>query len=210
LGGVWIGVILISMVTSLPEVFTGISAITIVNAPDITIGNIFGANTYNLVNLALLDFFSKHGSIMSEAKPGHRLTAYFSLSLLIVASLGILLGRYLDVPALGWVGWFTPAIIILYMVAVRQIFLYERNYYNEDEELVSSKYGDVTMRKVYIQFGVSAVFIIGAGIWLAMIGRPDCLSHRLGTELRGQPVYRFYYHPAGGDCVIHRHEAWSA
>ena len=54
LGGLWIGLVLISITTSLPELFTGVSAIFIVNAPDITVGNLLGANTFNLLNLAFL------------------------------------------------------------------------------------------------------------------------------------------------------------
>ncbi|KAF0154360.1 MAG: inner membrane protein, partial [Ignavibacteria bacterium] len=56
LGGLWIGVILVAIATSLPEIFTGVGSTLFVNAPDLTIGNLFGANTYNLLNIAALDF----------------------------------------------------------------------------------------------------------------------------------------------------------
>ena len=59
LGGVWIGLILIAALTSLPELFNGVSAITLVDAPGLTIGNILGANMFNLFNLALLDLFHR-------------------------------------------------------------------------------------------------------------------------------------------------------
>ena len=55
LGGLWIGVVLVAMATSLPELFTGISAVTLLKAPDLAVGDVFGANTFNLLNLALLD-----------------------------------------------------------------------------------------------------------------------------------------------------------
>jgi len=54
-GGVWVGVILVAMVTSLPELFTSISAVTLIDAPDLTIGDLLGANAFNLLNLAFLD-----------------------------------------------------------------------------------------------------------------------------------------------------------
>src|SRR4030042_5247407 len=81
LGGVWIGLILVAIVTSLPEVFTGISSITLVGAPDLTIGHVLGANTYNLLNLALLDIGHKHGSVLDNISPSHRLTSRFALAL---------------------------------------------------------------------------------------------------------------------------------
>ena len=90
MGQVWMGVIAIAAITSLPEVFTGVSAVTLVGVPDLTVGDLIGANAFNLFNLALLDIFHRHGSIMTAASPTHRLTAWFSLLLLAVVSLSIL------------------------------------------------------------------------------------------------------------------------
>jgi cation:H+ antiporter len=157
-------------VTSLPEVFTGVSAMTLVNAPDITVGNIFGANTYNMLNLALLDLIHCRTSLLSDAKPGHHITAYFSISMLVVAILGIFLGNFLNIPALEWVGWYTPLILIIYVVAMRQLFIFERSSLADEEPLVTAKYAEIPARRMYMHFVVSAAFIIGTGIWLAMIG----------------------------------------
>ena len=55
LGRVWIGLIAVALITSLPELFTGISAVIIVDAPDLTVGDLIGANAFNMLNLALLD-----------------------------------------------------------------------------------------------------------------------------------------------------------
>src|SRR4030042_67745 len=65
LGGLWIGVILVSIATSLPELFTGVGSMVFVNAPNLTVGNLFGANAYNLVNIAALDFFNKGVPLLS-------------------------------------------------------------------------------------------------------------------------------------------------
>lgn len=43
LGRAWIGLILLATVTSLPELATGISAITIVSAPDLAVGSVLGS-----------------------------------------------------------------------------------------------------------------------------------------------------------------------
>ena len=39
----WVGLILLASVTSLPELVTGVSAVTVANVPDIAVGNILGA-----------------------------------------------------------------------------------------------------------------------------------------------------------------------
>ncbi|MEQ1599301.1 MAG: hypothetical protein ABL880_08050 [Methylotenera sp.] len=38
----WVGLILLATATSLPELITGISAVTIANAPDIAVGDVLG------------------------------------------------------------------------------------------------------------------------------------------------------------------------
>lgn len=55
LGGTWIGLILLSTVTSLPELVTGASAIVMFDVPDIAVGDVIGSCMLNLVILALLD-----------------------------------------------------------------------------------------------------------------------------------------------------------
>ena len=76
LGGMWVGVVLLAVVTSLPELFTGISAITIVGSPDLTVGDLFGANSFNLFNLALLDIVFRRGILSRVTTVGHRLTGW--------------------------------------------------------------------------------------------------------------------------------------
>lgn len=168
LGGVWTGLVLLALITSLPELFTGISAITLVGAPDLTIGNIFGANTFNLLNLALLDIAHKNGSLLRAISPGHRLTGWFSLVLVLVAALAIFISQRFSVLDIGWIGWSTPLIILLYFVFIRKIFLFEQRQPSHQE--TEPDYGEISLGRVYLYFAISAAFIIGAGIWLAIIG----------------------------------------
>jgi len=52
----WVGMILLASVTSLPELATGLSAVTVANVPDIAVGNILGACVFNLGFIVVLDF----------------------------------------------------------------------------------------------------------------------------------------------------------
>ncbi len=167
LGGLWIGLIVVALVTSLPELFTGISSVTIVDAPDLTVGNIFGANAFNLLTLALLDITHRNGSILSAVSPTHRLTGWLSLSLLLIVAAALFVShRYFSL-SLGWVGWYTPVFLLFYAGAVRQLFMAERRQpAHEEVEL----YHEEVSGRVYLHFAIAAVFIIGAGIWLAAIG----------------------------------------
>jgi cation:H+ antiporter len=168
IGQVWMGVIAIALITSLPELFTGISAVTLVDAPDLTVGNLIGANAFNLFNLALLDIFHRNGSIMSVASQSHRLTGWFSLVLMALVAVFIFVSARFSTMSLGWIGWYTPVIIIFYLFSVRQVFYYEKKHPATKEP--SHHPVEMSLKRVYVYFGISAVFIIGAGIWLATIG----------------------------------------
>lgn len=169
LGRVWIGVVLLALVTSLPELFTGISSVTLVGAPDLTVGNLFGANAFNLFNLALLDITYRYGSLFGMVSPVQRLTGWFSMVLAAVAAISIFISRYFFDMGLGWIGWYTPVIILLYLFFMWRIFRSQQR--QPARPLIEQPdYGGATMSRVYLYFVISSVLIIGAGTWLAIIG----------------------------------------
>ncbi|MBL8074093.1 MAG: hypothetical protein JNL29_06970, partial [Nitrospira sp.] len=59
LGRVWIGAVLMAGATSLPEVFTTMSA-GWMDAPDLAAGNLFGAGMSNMLTLGLIDLLYRH------------------------------------------------------------------------------------------------------------------------------------------------------
>ena len=119
IGQVWMGVIAIAVITSLPELFTGISAVTLVDSPDLTVGDLLGANAFNMLNLAFLDVFHRHGSILVVVSRAHRLTGLFSLALVVIVGAGILISIHVSPLGLGWIGWYSLLIILVYLLAVR-------------------------------------------------------------------------------------------
>ena len=54
LSGAFIGGILLSAVTSLPELFTSLSSTLLLDEPGLCIGNILGSNLFNLTALAVM------------------------------------------------------------------------------------------------------------------------------------------------------------
>jgi cation:H+ antiporter len=168
LGGVWIGLILIAALTSLPELFNGVSAVILVDAPGLTIGNLLGANMFNLFNLALLDLVHRNSSIMAVVGKTHRLTGIFSLIMVLFIAGFILISSRFHIMDIGWIGWYTPFILLLYFVFARILYRYEQRHPSLKE--TEFEYADKSLRHVYLYFSIAAVFIIGAGIWLAFIG----------------------------------------
>ncbi len=51
----WIGLVLLATVTSLPELVTGLSAVTLAAAPDIAVGDVLGSCVFNLGRIQPVD-----------------------------------------------------------------------------------------------------------------------------------------------------------
>jgi cation:H+ antiporter len=183
------GIIAIAAITSLPELFTGISAVTLVDAPDLTVGDLIGANAFNMLNLALLDIFHRNGSLLAMASPTHRLTAWFSLLLVLVVAISVFVSAWFYAMPVGWIGWYTPVVILLYLLSVRQVFYAERLQPSVQEVEIYS--WEEPLKRVYLYFIISAVFIIGAGIWLATIGDEIALVTGWGQSFVGSLFLAF-------------------
>ena len=67
LGRMWIGVVLMASVTSLPELVTGISSVTYAGVPNIAIGDVLGSCVFNMLILAFLDAIYKPMPISAKA-----------------------------------------------------------------------------------------------------------------------------------------------
>jgi cation:H+ antiporter len=189
IGGMWVGVVLLAVITSLPELFTGISAITIVGEPDLTVGDLFGANSFNLLNLALLDIAFRNGVLPRVTSLGHRVTGWFSLSLVLVAAVSIFVSSRFSTMGMGWIGWYTPLLIILYIIFMRVLFRFERSH--PSPQVPEPAYEDVSLNRIYVYFGTAAAFVIGAGIWLAMIGGEIAEVTNLGKSFVGSIFLAF-------------------
>ena len=172
LGGLWIGVLIVAIATSLPELFTGISSVAILKAPDLAIGDLFGANAFNLFNLALLDIAYRKKPLLSEANPRHALAASLSIIMIAFPAVCMLLGPILDIVKLGYVGIYAPVILILYIAIIRMVFNFEKEAKTQqDDETFYDESVTISLRRAYIYYGISAVIIIAAGTWLAFVGK---------------------------------------
>ena len=172
LGGVWIGLLLIAAITSMPELTTGVSSVALIEekGPDLALGILFGSCLFNLAILALLDILHHTTPILSQVSLRHVASAGVGILLIAIAAASILAGEGLSGLTLGWVGITSIVILILYLVAVRQMFHFERSHPAPQLEAASPQYAEIPIRRVYLRFILAAAAVIGAGIWLSFIG----------------------------------------
>jgi cation:H+ antiporter len=97
------------------------------------------------------------------------MTAWFSIALVSVAAVSILISNHLWDMGIGWIGWYTPVIILLYLFFMWRIFRSEQRH-TPRPLAEEPDYGEIPMSRVYLYFIIASFFIIGAGTWLAVIG----------------------------------------
>lgn len=166
----WVGVLLLAAVTSLPELATGISAVTVAGAPNIAVGDVLGSAVFNLALLVLLDILHRPETIYSRASKGHILSAAYGVILLSVVGVSVLLQRSNLLPAVGSIGIYTPLLAVLYLVAMHSVFSYERRHAIDQPRVGEGRYDAITLRRAALQFAVFAGIVTLAGIWLPVAG----------------------------------------
>lgn len=175
LGGTWIGVILVASVTSLPELATGVSSVTVADAPDIAVGDVLGSCVFNLLLVAVLDFLYRESPIYRKASQGHILSAGFSVILIGFVVFSLLSGDAATL-RLGHIGLYTPAIVVFYVVAVRAIFVQERRLAVDLAE--EHRYPHITLQEAAIRYAMAAAVVVAAGV--AMPFAADHLAQAMG------------------------------
>jgi len=185
LGRMWIGVVLMASVTSLPELVTGISSVTYAGVPNIAIGDVLGSCVFNMLILAFLDAIYKPMPISAKAHHGHILSAGFGILLLSIIGIGLFLGN--RILPLGWIGQYSLMVLIIYFVAMRLLFVYERRRIAEfvKERVEELRYEKISTRTAVVNYVINAMVVIIAAIFLPKIGEGIAETTGLGQTFVG-------------------------
>jgi len=185
MGQTWIGVILLASVTSLPELATGISSVTVYNVPDIAAGDVLGSCMFNLLILAVLDIGRQKPPLASMTHQGQVLTASFGIVLLGLTSVGLLEAN--AAPTIGWIGASSFVLLAVYVVAMRLVFRYEKKRVSELASAMAKelRYGHIAKADAYRNFAVLALFIVTAATYLPHVADEIAGATGLGRTFVG-------------------------
>jgi cation:H+ antiporter len=185
LGRAWIGVVLMASVTSLPELVTGISSVTYAGVPDIAVGDVLGSCVFNMLILALLDAIYRIMPISSKAHQGNILSAGFGMLLLAIVAINLFLGSRL-LP-LGWMGFYSLLFMIIYFIAMRLVFSYEKRQISAfvKEKAIELRYEEITRKSAIVNYCINAAIVIIAATFLPTIGKGIAETTGLGQTFVG-------------------------
>jgi cation:H+ antiporter len=185
LGKVWIGMVLMASVTSLPELVTGISAVTLAGVPDIAVGDVLGSCVFNMLIIAILDAVYRIMPISAKAHQGNILSAGFGIILLSMVAASLFLGKYIS--SIGWIGPYSLFFIIIYFVAVKLVYSYEKRQISAliKEKAIELRYKDIPVKTAVVNYSINAAVVIIAATFLPKIGVGIAETTGLGQTFVG-------------------------
>lgn len=174
----WIGLLLLSIATSLPELVTGVSAIAVFDAPDVAIGDALGSCVFNLLMLVVLELLARGESLYARAAASHAVSAAFGVILTGFVGFSVLVSRELPGLRVGHVGLYAPLILGAYFAAMYTVFHYERRELaasGRHEPLIPGV-ENRSLKAAVGRYATSALFVVAAGAALP----------RVATEIAAQ------------------------
>lgn len=165
----WAGLILLATATSLPELFTGVSSVSLANAPNIAMGDALGSCIFNLVMLVLLDALCREEPIWRRSEQGHILTAGFGVIVIGLVGALLMVAREGFDFVIGHVSIYTPFLILLYLVAMRSAFFYGQRA-QAASPAVEPGEAAIPLRRAVLRYCLAAAVIGGAGTYLPFVG----------------------------------------
>jgi len=161
ISGAFVGLIILSVVSSLPELGTTFSVVNYFGKPDMAAGNIFGSNTFNMLILSIFDFAIGSASIYALSTAPHQKSILLA-TLMTVASMAAIYTSGLGI--IGGYAVGTSLLAFLYIFGVYSLYLDEKN----SVAVGPIGRGEVPWKEIAVVIGSGAV-VVASGYWLAGI-----------------------------------------
>ena len=181
-GKMFMGIILLASVTSMPELMNGISSVVFLDAPDLAVGDIVGSCAFNILIISIMDLFYDHKKpLTSVAQTGHIIAASFGIILLSLVAFAILMPDIFG--TIIWIGEFSLLFLVFYLVAIRVIFLYDKKENNHREERKDSY--SLSLKQVVLRYALNSVVLMAAAMLLPYFGVHLAEASGLGQSFFG-------------------------
>jgi cation:H+ antiporter len=177
LGGTWVGLVVLSSVTSLPELVSSIGGAVWQGQPDLACGNVFGSNCFNVFIIALLDLYYRGGALSYQFGVLPTFSAGLGVAMTSLAGIAILCSQTSLFPSSPLSdGWWSGLIVAGYLGCMFLILRFERKTYKpendpKDDELpVEAKIvGEATLKPVLQRLGLASLVVVVGGLCMVYL-----------------------------------------
>ncbi len=168
-----VGATLVAVITSFPELMSGISSVAVVKSPPMLFGEIVGSCMFNLSILALVNLLIKRENIFYTVSQKHKISGLTNVGILILTIVFL----FYKIGAIGFVG--IPSLIIIAYYVVSIYFIYQKEEMEEpDEELKDEK-------NLFLKFSFYSAFIVGASFYLPIVAEEIAKNYGFTMSFAG-------------------------
>ena len=176
LSGAFIGGILLSAVTSLPELFTSLSSTLLLDEPGLCLGNILGSDLFNLAVLAVLIVVFNRSFAVADIAHGHQNVLW----LLLIAYTAVALNM-LGVLSMELFTISITSIVLFACYAASIKYLSVEDKEDDGEEDTNP----MTLKQILVRFALVAVGIVVLSVLISQVTDMLAEELNLGKSLAG-------------------------
>lgn len=170
MSGAFIGGVILAAVTSMPELITSITAITVIDSPELVMGNVLGSNIFNLSILGVLVLLSANNFIKAKISNSHKITLLCTLAVYAILTVVITFGY--DYSVIG-ISFASVLLLIIYLISLK--FLASDDTQNDDEDT-----SDLTIKQIVIRFIFMAILLIISSVAITYV--TDIIAEKLNLN----------------------------
>ena len=171
LSGAFIGGVMLAAVTSLPELFTSLTAVLALDQPDLVQGNVLGSNIFNLCVIGGLLLFTTKRYQNANLSKSHKYTLIFGIVMYLLVLFAILKPIDVGVGMLK-VNLMSIAILLVYIFNVKSMGNDDTGTQDDEEVYIS-----LTVKQIAVRFALFSIGLVIVSILLTQV------TDRLATEL---------------------------
>jgi cation:H+ antiporter len=184
-GTLWVGTILVSVATSLPELITNLSAVIFQEAPGLALGNVYGADMINIFTISVVALIFGSGKLFGGQRKDTQVLVLVSVGLGAIATSIGLTGDY----GLGHTSIGGIVIAAAYFGGMKLVYSAGRSEGDAGaEEVVAEDVKDgppANGKRAFILFGVASLAIIAVAPVLAYAADGIADATSLGASFVG-------------------------
>ncbi len=175
LSGAFIGGVILAAVTSLPELFTSISAVLFVKQPDLVMGNILGSNLFNMCIFGGAALIAAKSLCKSTIGSSHFKTTVITFIMFAIMMLPVVFKK--DYTVVG-ISVYSIILLVLYACSIK--FMAGDSAESEGEDT-----SDLTLKQIIIRFVIMAVLLVVASIFITIAADHLSEEFNLGKTVGG-------------------------
>lgn len=175
LSGAFIGGVILAAVTSLPELFTSISAVLFVKQPDLVIGNILGSNLFNMCIFGGAALICARSLCRCVVGSSHLKTTIITTVMFLIMMMPVVFKKDFE---FAGISVYSIILLVLYACSIR--FMAGDSAQSEGEDNSS-----LTLKQIIIRFVIMAVLLVTASIFITIATDHLTEEFNLGKTVGG-------------------------